>query len=131
MQWDEPEAYQALTDPEKAALLEWIRLAVKPAKTRLPGRTSYGIKHDFERDAFYVTNGEFKGALLAAGLEPAATAGRSNWPFKIRPACPNRLTPGAHVPVRLGGGNRFGLWHLPPEERAEFERLVRTAIGGK
>jgi hypothetical protein len=46
-----PESYDNLSPAEQAALLGWIGLAIKPAKT-VASSTSYGIKHDFEKVGF-------------------------------------------------------------------------------
>lgn len=64
-------------------LLVWIQ------KTYMKGRrshrqSSYGIKHDFERDSHeYVTNGQFKGAMKHLGFEPINPEER-NWIFRIK-----------------------------------------------
>src|SRR5215216_889971 len=81
---DRPEAYARLAPAEQAALLEWIRLAIKPAKTVDRSTTSYGIKHDFEKVGFYITNGQFKGTMVAAGYAPV-DPNELNWEFRIRP----------------------------------------------
>ena len=54
--------FQQLGPAEQAALVGWIRGVLMPARTRFR-RTSYGMKHDFERDqgGFYICNGAFKG----------------------------------------------------------------------
>ncbi len=86
---DSPAEFALLTDLEQRALLIWISIAMRPAKTP-DRRTSYGIKHDFDdwrdkRLGFYVTNGAFKGAMLAAGYAPVDPAA-PNWIFRTRPA---------------------------------------------
>lgn len=49
----------------------WIRENLMPRKTVLHGRTSYGIKHLLEDDTkIYLTNNEFKDAMLQCGYEP-------------------------------------------------------------
>src|SRR5215213_9517046 len=113
---DRPEAYEKLTPEEQAALLEWIRLAVKPAKTIAPS-TSYSIKHDFEAVAFYITNGQFKGAMLASGYAPV-DPDELNWEFRIRPT-------GKRSKSRNGA--IYHVDHLTPEEREDLEALVRVA----
>jgi hypothetical protein len=66
-----PDRYEELADGQKAALSAWIGKAFKPSDTEL-GQSSYNLKHEFERShaGFYVTDGQFKGAMLAAGYEP-------------------------------------------------------------
>ena len=81
-----PEEFQQLEPEQQAALVDWIRAVLEPAKT-IFYRTSYGMKHDFERepDGFYNRNGAFKGAMLAAGFRPVNER-ELNWRFRVRPA---------------------------------------------
>lgn len=83
---NDPAGFQALEPERQAALLGWIRAVLVPAKT-VYRRTSYGMKHDFERepDGFYVYNGAFKGAMLEAGFQPV-DASELNWRFRVKPA---------------------------------------------
>lgn len=113
---DCPEAYERLTPAEQAALLEWIRLAIKSAKTIAPN-TSYGIKHDFEEVGFYITNGQFKGAMLTAGYAPA-NPDELNWEFRIRPTGKRRESKNGAI---------YHIDHLALEEREDLEALVRVA----
>lgn len=120
---NDPRQYEQLTEEKRAALREWLRWAVRPA-ARASRRTTYGIKHDFERDGFYVSNGAFKGALLEAGYEISEqNKAANNWRFRIQPTCPARC-----VPNGLIGRGWYGLWHLAPAERAEFETYLRAAM---
>jgi hypothetical protein len=113
---DRPEAYEKLAPAEQAALLEWTRLAIKPAKTIAPN-TSYGIKHDFESVGFYISNGQLKGAMLTAGYAPV-DPDELNWEFRIRPT-------GKRSKSRNGA--IYHVDHLTPEEREDLEALVRVA----
>jgi hypothetical protein len=113
---DCPEAYARMAAVEQAALLEWTRLAIKPAKTVAPN-TSYGIKHDFESVGFYISNGQLKGAMLAAGYVPV-DPDELNWEFRIRPT-------GKRSKSRNGA--IYHVDHLTPEEREDLEALVRVA----
>jgi hypothetical protein len=117
---DRPEAYEKLSPAEQAALLEWIRLAIKPAKTVAPS-ISYGIKHDFERAGFYVTNGQFKGAMLATGYA-LVNPDELNWEFRIRPTGKRRESK---------DGTVYHVDHLAPEERKDLEALARAAQNGR
>jgi hypothetical protein len=85
--------YAALSPDEQRRLLDWIAANLGPAKTPWRGRTSYGLKHDYSyamqqaypgQGTFYVTNGQFKGAMLAAGYVPVDPA-EQNWRFCARP----------------------------------------------
>ncbi len=68
---NQPSEYAKLPEDEKAALQAWIREKLVPASS--PGRySSYGLKHTFQDSdgGSYVTNGQFKGAMLVAGFGP-------------------------------------------------------------
>lgn len=83
---NDPAEFQQLEAGKQAALLDWIRSVLIPARTVFR-RHSYGMKHDFEResDGFYIRNGAFKGAMLAAGFPPVDER-ELNWEFLVRPA---------------------------------------------
>ena len=50
---------------------KWIKNNIEHADHVLEGRTSYGIKHLLQHDTgIYLTNNEFKDAMLLAGFEP-------------------------------------------------------------
>jgi hypothetical protein len=80
---DSPDEYRTLPRHERRLLQAWISENIAPRKTP-NSRTSYGLKHAFENSAngFYTTNGQFKGAMLAAGYRPV-DAGALNWTFRI------------------------------------------------
>ena len=82
---NDPRCLQDLPAGQQAVLIRWIRDVLVPAG-RAFHRTSYGMKHDFENEpgGFYVTNGMFKGAMLAAGYQPV-DASEINWRFRVRP----------------------------------------------
>jgi hypothetical protein len=117
---DRPEAYEKLAPAEQAALLEWTRLAIKPAKTIAPN-TSYGIKHDFESVGFYISYGQLKGAMLTAGYAPV-DPDELNWEFRIRPT-------GKRSKSRNGA--IYHVEHLTPQEREDLEALTRVARNGQ
>jgi len=80
-----PLEYEELNEYQKATLQDWIAECVIPhkAKTFNPFHTSYGLKHQFEYNSgIYITNGQFKGAMLTAGFEPRSY-NDLNWVFKI------------------------------------------------
>ncbi len=81
---DDPRGYEGLTEAEKEVLRAWIAVAMKPAG-RVGPSTSYVMKHDFETaGGSYVTNGQMKGAMLAAGYQPVKRA-EQNWRFRQKP----------------------------------------------
>lgn len=121
---DHPAQFDTLSPEQQAALLEWIRLSLVPAKTASRD-TSYGLKHHFQHHAFYVVNGAFKGAMLAAGYEPTrATRNAPNWCFHAKPACPRAKVP--KLIIYCYGA--IGPWHRPLKERLAF---YRRAVGAK
>ncbi|EKS24409.1 hypothetical protein [Staphylococcus epidermidis] len=71
------ESLDALAKMDKATrkeLLEWCEKSFKPIKSiNKKSTTSYGLKHLFERDeetkASYVSNEEFRGAMIKLGFE--------------------------------------------------------------
>lgn len=100
----------ALTAAEQETLLSWIRENFVAAKTPLKEHTSYTLKHEFERATwpqagFYVTNGHFKGAMLAAGIEPV-DPNEENWRFRIRRVV-NRPKKGSFMAWLLKRGKWF------------------------
>ncbi len=66
---DHPDAYDRLTATAKEALHVWIRQARAPASPHNTTWSSSFLKREFEAVGFALTNGEFKGAMLAAGYE--------------------------------------------------------------
>ena len=83
---NDPTGFQKLEPEQQAVLVDWIRAVLVPAKTVFR-RNSYGMKHDFdhEPDGFYIYNGAFKGAMLAAGFPPV-DEDELNWRFRVKPA---------------------------------------------
>jgi hypothetical protein len=112
-------AYDELNQAEKDVIAYWIEHAIGKA-TKNSNRTSYGIKHDFERDGFYLTNGQFKGAMLVAGYQPE-DAQELNWTFKIKPYKENRR------PGDDPGWFRIGQDEPTQQEFARLIKLVKDA----
>ncbi len=112
---DPPGEFDALSPHEQAALLFWIRHAMKPAVTF--GRdSSYGLKHLFEdATGLYFSNGSFKGAMLAAGHNPKDRLQR-NWTFDSRPRHRRRVESSCYM-------ERTG-YALSPRELDELRCLV-------
>ncbi len=58
-------------EEEMETAMRWIAENIRPRKTPLPERTSYGMKHILQHDTgLYLTNNEFKDAMLLSGYEP-------------------------------------------------------------
>lgn len=78
-----PRQYELLSHEYKQLLVDWIKSRYVPAKETLD-RSSYGLKHDFEYDTkVYVSNGAFKGAMIAAGFSPVDKS-ELNWCYNIQ-----------------------------------------------
>ena len=73
----------ALPDEKIAQISEWIKKNVRAADRNCSGYSSYGLKHELERDTgIYLTNNQFKHAMLLAGFVPI-NANELNWEFNI------------------------------------------------
>jgi len=84
-QENQPRDYERLTPDKGAALAEWISTTMHAIKAANQYQTSYALKDVFKRSAngFTITNGQFKGAMLAAGHQPI-DGETLNWTFHIR-----------------------------------------------
>jgi len=83
---NDPEHYNELSARKKAVLLVWIMSNIEPHRTKGYRciRSSYRLKHDFERSraGFYITNGQFKKAMMLSGFEPK-DRNALNWHFTV------------------------------------------------
>jgi len=87
--FDRPESYKDLNEKDKVVLDRWIKSKFEVASSNYTIRSSYGLKHDLNRDTgIYVYNGQFKGAMLAAGFT-AVDEKTLNWHFKMKERIPN------------------------------------------
>lgn len=79
-----PDEYQKLTNEEKQILLSWIPNNLGRADRIYKKYSSYDLKHFFEKSpqGFYLTNGQFKGAMLAAEYR-VLDKNALNWHFNI------------------------------------------------
>ena len=67
---------------------QWIEDNLIRRKTPNYNVTSYGLKHDLERDTkIYLTNNEFKDAMLMCGYEPVNPK-ELNWNYCISSKSP-------------------------------------------
>ena len=63
---------------------QWIRNNIRKSRSIYKYRTSYGLKHILERDTgLYLTNNEFKDAMLLSGYEPV-DSDELNWRYRIK-----------------------------------------------
>lgn len=81
-----PEHYEELTNDEREQMALWIRERLE-LDDRIRPRdrlNSYGLKHLMEREIdLYVTNGQFKGGMEAAGYE-AFDTDDINWTYQVK-----------------------------------------------
>lgn len=79
-----PELFEKMSKTQQKALLKWINENLSPRKTINTNIRSYRLKHFFEESegGFYMTNGEFKGAMLIAGYK-INNPNDINWYFNI------------------------------------------------
>lgn len=71
--------------PEKVQkiVMDWIANNIRPRKMPLFGHTSYGLKHYLDHDTgVYLTNNQFKDAMMQAGYEPI-NPNALNWEYCI------------------------------------------------
>lgn len=86
---DNPAIFEELPVEIQQQLMDWIKAHFDPARPNVRAAsfvptTSYGYKHIFTRETgIYITNGHFKGAILAAGLRVAKLSAQ-NWKVKAR-----------------------------------------------
>lgn len=78
---DSPEAFYRLSLNKQNELIEWCKKLNK-IKSYNKHHSSYGLKHMFEHNHFYVYNGQFKGAMLLAGFN-VKNIRDLNWYFNI------------------------------------------------
>jgi len=82
--------FTELEEKEQAAVLGWIHDNIAPASRTHKGGTSYGIKHLIQFElGIYMTNNQFKDAMLYAGYIPVNQFDL-NWKYKIKVKGRNR-----------------------------------------
>ena len=73
---------------DREIAMKWIAENIRPRKMPLMERTSYGIKHILQHDTgLYLTNNEFKDAMLLSGYEPV-DPNELNWNYCISKKSP-------------------------------------------
>jgi hypothetical protein len=85
---NQPSSYERLSSEDKATVQRWIEHELTPSDEVGP-HASYSLKHILQRlEGLYVTNGQFKGAMLVAGYEPLDRC-ELNWQWRY--ACDPEL----------------------------------------
>jgi biotin operon repressor len=79
---DNPHHLKELAVEEQKELVDWCKINFEKIQSFNDRYTSYGLKHIFEKDNYYITNGQFKGAMLKAGFK-VKDYDELNWTFNI------------------------------------------------
>lgn len=89
-----------LGNKEKDAVIDWIMTRLAPVKTAVHPRGSYGLKHDMTRETgIYVSNNQFKDAMLMAGYKPE-NPNDDYWRFRISRRSPCFKSPLPRAEIR-------------------------------
>lgn len=118
-QSDDPKSYDALSPQEKLAIQVWIALSIRPADIEFSS-TSTGLSLNLDlQEGVFLTNGDLKGGMLAAGYEPTSgLPGKSiDWHFHIQPAC-----------VGLHGDTALASVHCCAENGTPAQRRMLRAV---
>lgn len=85
--YDNPKMFLELKPLEQILLISWIFNTLVPSKSINNNVDSYWIKHKFSDSllGFYISNGQFKGAMILAGYR-SIDMGQQNWHFNIKQA---------------------------------------------
>lgn len=122
--------YDKCSQELKNAVQAWIALVFQPAKGIYRHMDSYGLKHRFQYSAenysvdLYMTNGEFKGAMLVAGYEPI-DRNAQNWQFKIKSRSTLARYSKRHLDQRHPGTN-ICLCHCTQQELDHYSEILTT-----
>src|SRR5213080_3392508 len=125
---DHPYEYDTLSQEEKEALQSWIEHAIQPAPKADERHSSYGLKHDYERETkLYVSHAQFKGAMLIAGYQPTEK-GEQSWHFKIQPTYDEKSF--SHVAASQNKRLRLPAYRSTPqgEQDPELNALVQKVL---
>jgi hypothetical protein len=79
-----PDDFKNLTEEQQEILQDWILKNLERDNRFDLATNSYDLKHIFSDslNGFYITNGQFKGAMLAAGYEVKDEL-LKNWCFNV------------------------------------------------
>ncbi len=79
-----PDDFKNLTEEQQEILQDWILKNLERDNRFDLATNSYDLKHIFSDslNGFYITNGQFKGAMLAAGYEVKDEL-LENWCFNV------------------------------------------------
>lgn len=81
--------YNDLIHEQKQILDTWIKTSFEASRKEYDGGSSYPLKHHFSRECgFYISNAQFKAAMLEAGFPPLDPE-KQNWHFKMTEKIPD------------------------------------------
>ena len=87
---DDYSQFENLSMEQQNKVLEWIEQNLVPIKSFNPKHDSYELKHLVrysDGKSYYLTNGQFKGAMLRAGYR-LQDMNAQNWKFNISERSP-------------------------------------------
>jgi predicted HTH transcriptional regulator len=85
---DRPADFMNLDDETRQRVITWCKKYFIQSDSYNHDNTSYGLKHVFEEDTgIYLTNGQFKGAMLLSGFKNEKNE-QLNWYFNISKKSP-------------------------------------------
>ena len=89
---NDPNDFEKLNDEEKKILIHWITHKLGRSERIYKKASSYDLKELFEQSpqGFYITNGQFKGAMIAAEYR-VLDKKSLNWHFNISKLFIDRL----------------------------------------
>ena len=77
-----------LSEDMQVICKKWVEDNIVSRKTKNDRHSSYGIKHDLERDTgIYMTNNQFKDLMLICGYQPV-DPNEVNWFYRISEKSP-------------------------------------------
>lgn len=87
-----PDDFKNLDLQQQETLIHWVKFNLGRSERYYKKASSYTLKHYFEQspEGFYITNGQLKGAMLAADYTVKDTT-EKNWYFKVSPLFIERL----------------------------------------
>ena len=127
-QKDHPHAYDALSQEARETLQYLIERAIQPAQKADERHSSYGLKHEYERETkVYVSHAQFKGAMLMAGYLPTEKS-EQNWHFKIKPTYDEKRV--SHDVASQNKSTRLPAYRSTPqgEQDPQLHALVQRAL---
>ena len=86
--WEDSELIIDISTEQQEIVLNWIRNAFIPRKTKNRWHSSYGLKHYLQRETgMYLTNNQFKDAMMISGFYPV-DPNELNWCYGISKKSP-------------------------------------------